>query len=150
MTKVLKWLRDTVGGFCAAFLVWLIVGSGLGHGLARPVFEAEAEGLRDCWPVSDAGIMVYCESRAAEAVWHWLVEVPSTLVRGLAGVTSQVYYCVHGEVCWLPAHLLGELTLVIVIGLMIFAGFRAWRTLSEPLAWALILALIAEIVLIAF
>jgi hypothetical protein len=145
VTRPLTWLVDAFGGFCAGFLVWVVTGSLLGHSLARTY----ADDRKDCLPFRYLGgpmIGVDCEHQAAEAVWNWLVVVPSHITGGLASIAWATHYCIIGKLC-----LVGEFTImqVLIIGLMSVSGFRAWRTRSEPLAWVLINGLVAVIAAIS-
>lgn len=142
MTKVMSWIGDTFSGFCAGFLVWLVAGSLIGHGLAYRSTVSDAYERRDCWPVRDAGIFIYCESEAAEALWTRLVAMPSTLVGGFATMGLVANECLFGQMCW---HNAFTLTTGGIFVSMILAGFLAWRTRSALVAWTLILTLIGQI-----
>lgn len=147
MWKILTWLVDAFGGFCAGFLAWLSVGSLIGDATARYFYASQSPD--DCWPVRlGAEIEVQCAHPVANGLWRWLVQIPDLIVFRL-GMTAweTVHGVISGDTLCIP-DVYGWM-ITGIIGLMSLAGFNAWRTRSEIVAWVLILSLTTEIAAIA-
>lgn len=139
MRKALVWLGDTVSGFGAAFLVYVVLGSLLGRALAVP-YEAH----QGCWPTMLSTVAVYCEDALAGAFWFGTIQLPSMF----AFEPVRAYWALTGSKdALIDDGGLGIRTSIVVM--LVVVGFFAWRTRSAFVGWALALALIGEFIVAA-
>lgn len=149
MRKALVWAGDAVGGFGAAFLVYVVIGVLAGLALARPYTYPSP---RDCWPADRFFIAADCENAFAGALWYGAVELPLALV---ASPAIALYLLTTPPIENLDAH--GSYAVVdtaavavgtCVVMLLSLIGFLAWHTRSAIVAWLLVVALAGEIAVV--
>lgn len=138
----LRWARDVIGGFAAAFLAYVVVGTFVGM-----VANAIAEGTFTCPSNMYGASGLACEDSLTRTVWYTLADLPALLmltpygvVMALTGPHSMTahdtYYVIDATAIWVSGASFGALTLV---------GFFAWRTRSAAIAWLLLFFLIGEV-----
>jgi hypothetical protein len=130
-----------VGGFCAAFLVYVVVGGAIA--LAIAVYNAD----ENCWPhYTVLGIIrTECASPLADVAWyatietaHYLIVVPTLSIVQLVQVVRT------GSTHWLgEAIAWGTAGLPLLI--MSIIGFFHLRPRMPSVAWALMGLLAAQI-----
>lgn len=151
MWKLPTSLGAVFNGFCAALLVYVVVGTLLGFALARPYSMKDWSQPRDCWPVTN-GLDVWsnCDSQAAEALWHGTVGLPR---QGMA-FPVVLLWALKIPPTHSTGHDAGYQSFVTLYGLataifalLTVAGFLVWRRRTTIVAWALLLGWVVEIAL---
>lgn len=141
----LRWARDVVGGFAAAFLAYVVIGTLVGLGA-----NAIAGGVFTCPSNMYGASGIACEDRLTRTIWYAVADLPSLLMLTPYGAVMAVtgphsmteydtYYVIDPTVLWVSGGLFAALTLF---------GFLAWRTRSAAAAWLLLLLLIGEVAFI--
>lgn len=135
-------VRAVIGGFCAAFLMYVVIGGAIGLAIAGPYNADE-----NCWPhYTVLGIIrTECASPFADAVWHATVEtahyfvvIPTLCLVQLAQVIRT------GSTHWLgDAVEWGVAGTPILIASLI--GFFHLRPRMPPVAWTLLILLAAQV-----
>ena len=132
-----------VGGFCAAFLMFIAVGGAVALAIAEP-YNVDA----NCWPHYTAlGIVrTECASPLADAAWHATVETARYLVVIPTLAMAQLIQVVRtGSTHWLGEAMSWGLAGVPILIASII-GFLHLRVRMPVVAWALFLLLAGQIV----
>jgi hypothetical protein len=156
--KIIQYLAGVVGGFSAAFLMYVAIGSLLGLVLSKPVSFGN---LQKCWPLSDPNFYTFsedgCESILSKSLLHWAVHMPRHFISAPAialyglkspheeyeqrteeiGVTYVMSYS------WIYTNA----SVLVLLGLI---GFLAWQQQSPLVAWSLYTLVLSQIAFIYF
>jgi hypothetical protein len=163
MRKVLTLLGDVVGGFGAGFLVYLVLGGGLGLMLATTNLNER----RPCWPARTFTFTsVECESAEAQALWWGVVGAPGAGLTSWAHALRLAFDPIEPEENLLggvvrgttPVRIDSQVVFYVdtialyaspvLVLLLSFVGFLAWHTRSALVAWALAFALVVEVLIV--
>jgi hypothetical protein len=131
-----------VGGFCAAFLIYTVVGSAVALAIAEPYNADES-----CWPhYTVLGIIrTECASSLADVMWYATVETANYfIVIPTLALVQLVQVIRTGSTHWLGEALSWGMAGVPIL-IMSAIGFLHLRPRMAPVAWALLVLLAAQI-----
>jgi hypothetical protein len=135
-------VRAVIGGFCAAFLIYVVVGGAVALAIAEPYNADES-----CWPhYTVLGIIrTECTSSFADLAWyatvetaHYFIVIPTLAIVQLAQVVRT------GSTHWLGEAMSWGLAGIPIL-VMSAIGFLHLRPRMAPVAWALLILLAAQI-----
>jgi hypothetical protein len=138
-----------VGGFCAAFLVYVVAGSLLAIAIVEPQNDKQT-----CWPHRTyyAGhVATECANPLADAVWRVAIETPRNTIAEASFVVTHLHVvaswpsALHARANFLVALEWALWSLPLAIGSWL--GYRAWRLQSPTVATTLVAALAVQILL---
>jgi hypothetical protein len=142
MGQGLTTARGIIGGFCAAFLVYVVVGGAVAIAVAGPYNADE-----NCWPhYTVLGIIrTECAHPIADAVWratvetaHYFIVIPTlSLVQLVQVVRTGSTHWLGEAIAW------GTAAVPILIASAI--GFLHLRGRTAPVAWGLLVLFVALI-----
>ncbi len=142
MGQGLATARGIIGGFCAAFLVYVVVGGAVAIAVAGP-YNAD----QNCWPhYTVLGIVrTECASPIADAAWRASVETAHYfIVIPTLSIVQMVQVVRTGSTHWLgEAMAWGTAAVPILIASTI--GFLHLRGRTAPVAWGLLVLFVALI-----
>lgn len=131
-----------IGGFCAAFLVYMVVGGAVALAIAEPYNADES-----CWPhYTVLGIIrTECASAFADAAWYATVETARYfIVIPTLALVQLVQVVRTGSTHWLGEAMSWGVAGVPIL-VMSAIGFLHLRPRMAPVAWALLILLAAQI-----
>jgi hypothetical protein len=131
-----------IGGFCAAFLVYMVVGGAVALAIAEPYNADES-----CWPhYTVLGIIrTECASALADATWYATVETARYfIVIPTLALVQLVQVVRTGSTHWLGEAISWGVAGVPIL-VMSAIGFLHLRPRMAPVAWALLILLAAQI-----
>ena len=140
--------RSVLGGFCAAFLCYVVIGGLTGFAFGQPFFVGAP-----CLPHNSTfGVLeAHCETALANTFWLLAAEIPRlvlvfpalavTLIRASILNHFDSHYALE-SVPWMAYSM--------PLALMSWAGFRHMRTRSSTAAHLAIVLLMGEILFLAW
>lgn len=148
MRKTLSAIAPVGAGFCAAFLVYLVIGGLIGFAVQQPFFKAPA-----CLPhiTVFAVLETDCEIRVAKLLWAFLAEIPRTIL--VLPALSLAMLKAFARNRWAIDYLLESVPWAAYSTpalLMSWVGFHYVHRVAPIAAWLLALTLAGEILCLAW
>lgn len=136
--SALRWARQVVSGFAAAFLVYVVCGAFVGV-----VVTAALQASGSVCPTDFfGGVGARCQSALVQTFWYAVADLPSTILLQPVATVWVLIGPRPGETLFVEGDFLFGSTLIVSLCVV---GFFAWRARSRLVAWLLAAAFVAEI-----
>ena len=151
MQRALAWLREVAGTFCAAVLVYAVIG-----GLATLILATPNTNRADCWPhFTIFWIDVWCGDPWLNVFWYATIGLPTSLVSLPAIAIRLLIEAVDPSSVAYTSMLAAyidrpfSIAAAALVVLMSWAGFEHWRARSPIVAWALLAGFVSQVLFAA-
>ena len=147
MQRALAWLKDVAGAFCAAALIYVVVG-----GLAALILVTPNTNQPDCWPhYTIFWIEVACNDQWLNVVWYATIGLPTVLI-SLPAIALRLLIetvdsssVAHMSILAAIANRWFVIAATAIVAFISWVGFEHWRLRSPLLAWGLLAGLVSHV-----
>ena len=138
VVSVLRWARQVVGGFAAAFLAYVVCGAFVGVAVTAALQASGSVCPTDFF----GGVGVRCDDPLVRTFWYAVADLPSTILLKPVATVWVLIGPRPGETLIVEGDFLFGSALIV--GLCVVAFF-AWHARSRLVAWLLAAAFATEI-----